>query len=49
MSVVFQRFLETFFASFFAANAVDCHMDLATEEALKVGIVIGTARGVIPQ
>ncbi|XP_034238790.1 Hermansky-Pudlak syndrome 3 protein homolog [Thrips palmi] len=36
VSVVFQRFLEAFFASFFAANAVDCLMDLATEEALKI-------------
>lgn len=36
VSVVFQRFLETFFAAFFASNPIDVDMDLATEEALKI-------------
>ena len=40
VGIVCQRFLETFFASFFAANAVDAHMDLPTEEALKVSFVL---------
>lgn len=37
VGVVFQHFLETFFAAFFATHPVGAHMDLATEEALKVG------------